>query len=100
MRSDDRFAGAWFDVWLRVFVAGIVGALALVALGPITQVAVVGAVTLIASLFGALVCAIGLANYHPARWRELSSHVTSIGESLHHATEAIAEPRLRTPPIR
>jgi sulfite exporter TauE/SafE len=100
MRNENRFAAAWFDGWLRVFVAGVVGALAVVALGPITQVAVVGCATLIASLAGALVCAIGLANYDRARWRELASHVTSIGQSLHHATEAIAEPRLRTPPIR
>lgn len=88
-----RAAGAWFDGWLRVFVVGIVGALATVALAPLPQVAVLGAATLVGSLLGALVCAIGLANDHPARWRELQSHVMRMSESLHGATEAIGEPR-------
>jgi hypothetical protein len=44
-------------------------------------------------MLGALVCAIGLRLYHPARWRELAAYATSIGDSLHGATEAIGEPR-------
>jgi len=39
------------------------------------------------------VCAIGLANYDPRRWREVQGHVTNIGDSLHSAAEAIGEPR-------
>lgn len=100
MRRERRFAAAWFDGWLRVCVAGIVGALVVVALGPILQITVVGGITLVASLLGALVCAVGLANYDPARWREVTSHVTGVGRSLHRASEAIGEPALRTPHVR
>jgi hypothetical protein len=61
----------WFHVWLRVFVAGALAALAVVALGPLPQITVLGAITLIAALLGALVSAIGLANHDPSRWREV-----------------------------
>jgi hypothetical protein len=86
-------AARWFAVWLRLFVVGMIGALAVVALGPLMQITVIGAITLVASLLGALVCAIGLANYDPARWRALQRHVTGLGESLHGAAEVIGEPR-------
>ena len=92
-RSLNHAAARWFDVWLRVFVAGIVGSLAVVALGPLLQITVIGSGTLVAALIGALVCAIGLANYDPRRWREVQGHVTNIGDSLHSAAEAIGEPR-------
>lgn len=85
-------AAAWFDAWLRVFVLGVILSLAAVALGPLTQLAVLGAATLICSLLGALTCAIGLSLYDPARWRELRSHVTRVGASLHEATEIVGEP--------
>src|SRR6185503_8171603 len=84
-RSLNHAAARWFDVWLRVFVAGI--------LGPLLQITVIGSGTLVAALIGALVCAIGLANYDPRRWREVQGHVTNIGDSLHSAAEAIGEPR-------
>ena len=71
----NRRAAFWFDAWLRVFVGGSIVALAVVALGPIPQIAVLGAATLVASLLGGLVCTIGLATYDPARWRELQVHV-------------------------
>jgi hypothetical protein len=92
-RKAPRAAAAWFDVWLRVFLAGVVGALVVVAVGPLLQITVIGAGTLIAALLGAGVCAVGLATYDPARWRELQAHVTGVGESLHGAAQAIGEPR-------
>lgn len=95
VRSRDverRFAAAWFEGWLGVFVVGIVASLATVALGPLPQLTVLGAATLLGSLLGTLTCAIGLARYHPPRWLKLRSHLTSLGESLHSAAEAIGEP--------
>jgi hypothetical protein len=94
LRQVERpFAAGWFDVWLRLFLAGITGGLAVVALSPIDQMKVIGALACACALLGALVCAIGVRLYHPARWRELTGHVSSLGESLRGATEAIGEPR-------
>ena len=87
------FAAGWFDAWLRVFVLGLVGGIAVLALGPIAAVKIIGAVTCFCAILGTMVCAIGVRLYHPARWRELASHVSSVGDSLRGATEAIGEPR-------
>jgi hypothetical protein len=87
------FAAGWFDLWLRVFLGGITGGIAVVALSPIDQMKVIGAIACACALLGAMVCAIGVRLYHPARWRELTGHVSSLGESLRGATEAIGEPR-------
>ncbi|HEY1325605.1 MAG TPA: hypothetical protein VGI14_01615 [Casimicrobiaceae bacterium] len=88
-------AAVWFDGWLRVFVVAAIVALATVALGPLPQITMLGAGALLASLLGALVCAIGLANYDPARWRELQRRVTGLSDSLSGTIEAIGEPRMR-----
>jgi hypothetical protein len=91
----NRVAAVWFDGWLRVFVVAAIVALATVALGPLPQITMLGAGALLASLLGALVCAIGLANYDPARWRELQRRVTGLSDSLSGTIEAIGEPRMR-----
>lgn len=94
LRQVERpFAAGWFDGWLRVFVAGVAGGIAVVALSPIDQMKVIGALACGCALLGAIVCAIGVRLYHPARWRQLTAHVSNLGESLRGATEAIGEPR-------
>jgi hypothetical protein len=87
------FAAGWFDAWLRVFVLGVIGGIAVLALGPVAPMKLIGGVTCVSGMLGALMCAIGLRLYHPARWRELAAHVSSVGDSLRGATEAIGEPR-------
>jgi hypothetical protein len=88
-----RVAAVWFDGWLRVFVVGVVASLATVALGPLPQMAVLGAATLVCSLLGSVACIVGLSLYHPARWREVRGHVIRVGDSLHRTAETIGEPR-------
>jgi hypothetical protein len=87
------FAAGWFDAWLRLFVVGVIGGIAVLALGPVLPMKIIGAVTCVSAMLGALVCAIGLRLYHPARWCQLAAQMSSIGDSLRGATEAIGEPR-------
>jgi hypothetical protein len=84
-RSSHPFAAEWFDVGLRIFATGIVGSITAMALAPIPQMTVLGAVTLGCAILGVLVCAAGVHAYDPARWRGLRGHFASFSEWLHGA---------------
>jgi len=87
------FAAAWFLGGLYLFAIAIAASTGTIALSVLPQMKALGAITLLCAVFGALVCAIGIRLYHPARWRALQAHLSSIGESLRDATDAIGEPR-------
>jgi len=92
-RIEHPFAAGWFVAGLYLFAIGIAGATGTIALSVLPQMKAIGAITLLCAVFGTLVCAVGVRLYHPLRWRALQSHLTSMGESLRGATEAIGEPR-------
>jgi hypothetical protein len=93
-RPRRTFASCFFCVGLWFFALGAAGSLAAVALGVVSQMKVLGGITLLCSLAGAAVCALGVKLYRPAEWRTLRRSVDSLGESLRDATEAIGEPRM------
>ena len=92
-RNRDGFAAGWFSFGLYFFAIALVGALATVALGPLTQVKVLGGLTMALAAIGTLVCLLGIRTYDPARWARLRDHASSVGDSLQGAREAIGEPR-------
>lgn len=92
-RAPRSFAGGWFSLGLHFFVLAIVGALAAIALGPVSQVRVIGAATMAFAMLGALVCLLGVRTYDPLRWRRLRHQASSVGDSLQGAREAMGEPR-------
>ena len=92
-RLDHPFAACWFLAGLYVFAVGIAASTGTIALAALPQMKALGAVTLMCAVFGALVCALGVRLYHPARWRTLQGQLSSLGDSLRGATDAIGEPR-------
>jgi hypothetical protein len=92
-RLEHPFAAAWFLGGLYLFAIAIAASTGTIALSALPQMKALGAVTLLCAVFGALVCAVGVRLYHPARWRALQAHLSSMGESLRNATDAIGEPR-------
>jgi len=92
-RLEHPFAAGWFVAGLYLFSIGIAASTGTIALALLPQMQALGALTLLCAVFGALVCLVGVRLYHPARWRALQAHLTSLGESLRDASEAIGEPR-------
>jgi hypothetical protein len=92
-RIDHPFAAGWFVAGLYLFGIGVAVSTGTIALSVLPQMKALGAITLLCAVFGALVCAMGIRLYHPARWRALQGHLSSLGESLRGATDAIGEPR-------
>src|SRR5215218_6518976 len=92
-RQRDVFAAGWFSFGLYFFTVALVGALATIALGPLTQVKVLGGFTLALATIGTLVCLLGVRTYDARRWARLRDHASSVGDSLQGAREAIGEPR-------
>jgi hypothetical protein len=94
LRKPERpFAAAWFLGGLYLFAIAVAASTGTIALSDLPQMKALGAITLLCAVFGALVCMVGVRLYHPARWRALQAHLSSIGESLRDATDAIGEPR-------
>jgi hypothetical protein len=94
LRTLERpFAAHWFLAGLYLFAIGIAVSTGTIALSVLPQMKALGAITCLCAVFGTLVCAAGVRLYHPTRWRLLQAHLSSIGESLRDATEAIGEPR-------
>ena len=92
-RRRDAFAAGWFSFGLYFFAIALVGALATIALGPLTQVRALGGFTMALAALGTLVCLLGVRTYDPTRWSRLRDHASSVGDSLQGAREAIGEPR-------
>jgi hypothetical protein len=92
-RPERPFAAHWFDIGMKLFAVGIFASIATIALATLPQMRVIGAITLACAALGMLVSVIGVKLYYPSRWRSLRAYATSIGESMHGASEAIGEPR-------
>lgn len=92
-RLEHPFAAGWFVAGLYLFAIGAAVSTGTIALAVLPQMKAIGAITLLCAVFGALVCAVGIRLYHPLRWRALQAHLSSVGESLRDATDAIGEPR-------
>ena len=92
-RTPRSFAAGWFSFGLHFFVIATIGAIGVVALGPVVQVKVIGAATFAFAALGALVCLLGVRTYDPIRWRRLRRQASSVSDSLQGAREAIGEPR-------
>ena len=92
-RLEHPFAAGWFVAGLYLFAIGIAASTGTIALSVLPQMKTIGAITLLCAVFGTLVCAVGVRLYHPLRWRALQGHLSSMGESLRGATDAIGEPR-------
>jgi len=87
------FAAGWFVAGLYLFAIGVAVSTGTIALAVLPQMKALGAITLLCAIFGALVCGIGIRLYHPSRWRGLQSQLSSLGDSLRGASDAIGEPR-------
>ena len=85
-RIDHPFAAGWFVAGLYLFGIGVAVSTGTIALSVLPQMKALGAITLLCAVFGALVCAMGIRLYHPARWRALQGHLSSLGESLRGAS--------------
>ena len=92
-RLEHPFAAGWFVAGLYLFGIGIAASAGTIALALVPQMQALGAITLLCAVFGALVCLVGVRLYHPARWRALQAQLSSLGDSLHGASEAIGKPR-------
>ena len=92
-RLEHPFAAGWFVAGLYLFAIGVALSTGTIALSTLPQMKAIGAITLFCAIFGALVCAMGVRLYHPDRWRVLQGHLSSIGESMRDARDAIGEPR-------
>ena len=92
-KLEHPFAAGWFLAGLYLFALGIAASTGAIALSMVPQVKALGAVTLLCAVFGTLVCLVGVRLYHPSRWRALQAQLTSLGDSLHGASEAIGKPR-------
>lgn len=92
-RLEHPFAAGWFAAGLYLFAIGIAASTGTLALATLPQMKTLGAITFLCAVFGALVCAMGVRLYNPGRWRVLQAHLSSMGESLRDATDAIGEPR-------
>jgi hypothetical protein len=78
----------WFEVGLRFFAAGALVALAAALVSWLPQLRALALIALAQAALGAAVCAWGLRETQPARWKQLRERTRSFGDRLRRSPES------------
>ena len=80
----------WFEWGLKFFAAGAAAAVLIVALMSLPQLRVIASIAFVQAALGVLVCAFGLREAQPARWKALRLRVRAAGHRLRQRLRAPA----------